>query len=137
MDRGRRQLCTGAWESRGDAWAQRLGKARERNLGHLPSVAEKKKEEETSYARSRTETADKRTWQGVGCRGFSVRGSEMRERGESALRSTEARQREDRGKAKEKQLVNYHSPAEDSHLQIEATTSHNDDYCRMHGGGAV
>ncbi|CAD6247367.1 unnamed protein product [Miscanthus lutarioriparius] len=24
MDRGRRQLCTGAWESRGDAWAQRL-----------------------------------------------------------------------------------------------------------------
>ena len=39
------------------------------------------------------EAADKRTWQGVGCRGFSVRGSEMRERGESALRSTEARQR--------------------------------------------
>ena len=43
----------------------------------------------------------------------------------------------DKGKSKEEQLVNYHSHAEDSHLQIEATTSHNDDYCRMHGGGAV
>jgi len=100
MDRGRRQLCTGAWESRGDAWAQRLGKARERNLGHLPSVAEKKKEEETSYARSRTETADKRTWQGVGCRGFSVRGSEMREREE---RVHCAAQRPDRDKTGVKQ----------------------------------